>query len=158
MDQLWRLTKVQGRGDELGAGGGSHTVNEGPAGWVQRRGEGRPLTLDLGAPRLTTSPLLSAESLCPRRWPSGQCSGPGDMGWCSGLGSSLTTPADGAANYPTALSAVGSPSSLPHRCDLHPSQPCCHPGGAGDGEQSVSFPHPTHCWVRLGRARETGLG
>lgn len=156
--QLRRLTEVQGRGDELGAGGGSHTVNAGPAGGAQGRGEGRPLTLDLGAPRLTISPLLSAESLCPHRWLSGRCSGPGNTGRCSGLDSPLTTPADGVANQPTALSVAGSPSALPRRCGLHPSQSCRHPGRAGDGEQSVSCPHPIRNLARLGRAGETGLG
>lgn len=156
--QLRRLTEVQGRGDELGAGGGSHTVNAGPAGGAQGRGEGRPLTLDLGAPRLTISPLLSAESLCPHRWLSGRCSGPGNTGRCSGLDSPLPTPADGVANQPTALSVAGSPSALPRRCGLHPSQSCRHPGRAGDGEQSVSCPHPIRNLARLGRAGETGLG
>lgn len=43
-------------------------------------GQGRwLLILGLGAPRQTTSPPLSAESLCPHRWLSGQCPGPADM-------------------------------------------------------------------------------
>lgn len=71
--------------------GGSEAVTEGAAGCAQGRGEGWPLTPGLGAHPLTTSPPLSAESLCPRRWLSGQCSGPGDMEWSSGLGHSLTT-------------------------------------------------------------------
>lgn len=149
MGQLRRLTEVRGR-DELGAGGGSEAVHEGPAGWAQRRGEGRPLTLGLGAPPLTTSPLPSVESLCPHRWLSGQCSGPGDTERCLGLGYSLTTPVDGAIKHPTAPSAAGSPRPLPRRCGLHPFRACCHPGGARDGEQSVSVPHPVHCWARLG--------
>lgn len=43
--QLQRLTEVQGRGDELEGGGGSHTVNEGPAGWVKGHGEASPSLL-----------------------------------------------------------------------------------------------------------------
>lgn len=56
--------------------GGSDAVTEGTTGCAQRHGEGGPLTPGPGAHPLTTSPPQSAESLCLRRWPSGQCSGP----------------------------------------------------------------------------------
>lgn len=58
------------------------------------RGEVLALTPDLGAHPQTTSLPLSAASLCPHRWPSGQCPGPGDIKWSSGQGHTPTTPAD----------------------------------------------------------------
>lgn len=124
------------------------------------RGTGRAgLTPGLGAHPPTTSPPLSAESLCPRRWPSGQCSGPGDMEGSSGLGPSPTTPTDGAADHPETLRAGGPPCSLPRRCGLLPSQPYCHPGGWGEGGRAVlAYSSPIHGWARTGRAREIGLG
>ena len=78
---LWRLAGVQGKG-----GDGSEAVTEGPAGRAQECGEGRPLTPGLGAHPPTTSPPLSAESLCLRKWLSGQCPGPADRRQSSGLG------------------------------------------------------------------------
>ena len=70
---LWRLAGVQGKG-----GDGSEAVTEGPEGRAQECGEGQPLTPGLGAHPPTTSPPLSAESLCLRKWLSGQCPGPAD--------------------------------------------------------------------------------
>lgn len=88
--------------------GGSEAVTEGAVGCARGHGEGWPLTPALGAHPLTTSPPLSAESLCPRRWPSGQCSGPGDMEWSSGLGHSVTTSTDNATDHPHGPQGVGS--------------------------------------------------
>lgn len=77
---LWRLTGVQGKVGDV-----SEAVTEGPAGCAQEHGEGQPLTPGLGAHPPTTSPPLSAESLCLHKWPSGQYPGPGEMKRSSGL-------------------------------------------------------------------------
>lgn len=53
------------------------------------------LTPGLGALPPTTLPPLSEESLCLRRWLSGQCSSPRNMNWRSGLGHILTITTEG---------------------------------------------------------------
>lgn len=85
--QLQRLMGIQGRGHVWGGAAPKQSMRA-----RQGHGEGQPLTPGLGAHPPTTSPPLSAESLCPHRWPSGQYPGPGDMEWSSGLGHSVATP------------------------------------------------------------------
>lgn len=130
--------------------GGSEAVSE--AQQAVPRGMRRAgLTPGLGARPPTTSPPLSAESLCPRRWPSGQCSGPGDMEGRSGRGHSPATPTDGAADHPAARRARVHPAPyLVGVVFLHPSLTVIL-WGARDGEQSVGslLPHP-----RLGQDGE----
>lgn len=139
--------------------GGSEAVTEGTTGCAQGHGEGGPLTPGLGAHPLTTSPPQSAESLCPRRWPSGQCSGPRDMEWSSGIDYSPATPTDAAADCP----------HRPQSCGIHPapylvgviflhSRLAVILVGQEMESRDVSFPYPMHCLARPGRARETGLG
>lgn len=156
----WPALEADRGSRERGVGwepGGSEAVNEGPAGWARGRRDGRPLTPGQGAHPPTTSPPLSAVSLCPRKWLSGQCPGPGDMEQSSDLGPSPAAPTWPPSAPPGPLSCGVHPA--PHLVGVilfHPRLAVVLAGK--DGEQSVSIPTPSTAGPGCGGPRRLAPG